>query len=255
MRHYSEDDLVLYYYGESRRQAAIDAHLRVCPPCRDVYHEVAGVLDVLPVIEVPDRDERYGLDVWQRIRHQLTARELPWWGVWRPVGVAVWVAALLIVAFLAGRQWPARPGEPPRAAAGLPPEASERIRLAAISDHFDRSERVLLDLVNAPALENAEGESVDVSVQQAWAGELIDASRLYRDASRRAGDEGIAGVLDDLERSLLEIVHGPSMLTPAELAAMRLRLDATALLFKVRVLSSQLRERELATSSTIDKTT
>jgi hypothetical protein len=36
---------------------------------------------------------------------------------------------------------------------------------------------------------------------------------------------------------------------------MRLRLDATALLFKVRVLSSQLRERELATSSTIDKTT
>ena len=35
-------------------------------------------------------------------------------------------------------------------------------------------------------------------------------------------------------------------LSPAELATVRARLDAAALLFKVRVLSNQLRERETA---------
>ena len=51
-------------------------------------------------------------------------------------------------------------------------------------------------------------------------------------------------MLDELERSLLEIVHGPSTLTPAELQALRVRLDAAALLFKVRVLHDELRGRE-----------
>jgi hypothetical protein len=250
MRHYSEDDLVLYHYGESRHQAAIDAHVERCTECADLCRDIAGMLDGLPDIEIPERGERYGLEVWQRIRHQLPPRELPWWAAWRHVGVAASMAALAVAAFLAGQQWPAPPDEPPRpAAAGLPPEASERIRLAAIGDHLDRAERVLVDLMNA------HGGPVDVSAQQAWAGELIDASRLYRAASRRVGDEGTVGVLDDLERSLLELVHGPSRLTPAELAAMQLRLDAAALLFKVRVLSSQLREQELATSPTPDRTT
>jgi hypothetical protein len=36
------------------------------------------------------------------------------------------------------------------------------------------------------------------------------------------------------------------MLTAAELEQLRLRLDAAALLFKVRVLSEEMRERELA---------
>ncbi len=118
-------------------------------------------------------------------------------------------------------------------------DAGERVRLAAISDHFEQSERVLLDIINA------DGQSVDVSEQQAWAADLIDSGRLYRHAAERAGDGTAAGLLDELERHLLEIVHGPSTLTPAELGAVRARLDAAALLFKVRVMAHELREREL----------
>jgi len=84
------------------------------------------------------------------------------------------------------------------------------------------------------------------AITSVWAADLIDANRLYRAAASRAGDAMIADVLDDLERRLLEIVHGPSNPTLAQLNQLRLRLDAATLLFKVRVLHDELRERETA---------
>jgi hypothetical protein len=123
------------------------------------------------------------------------------------------------------------------------PNAGERVRLAAVSDHLEESERVLLDFVNAYGTAD---QPADVSWQQQWAADLISANRLYRDASTAAGDDTVATVLDELERNLLELVHGPATLTPQQLDQVRLRLDAAALLFRVRVLSEELRERELA---------
>ena len=51
-------------------------------------------------------------------------------------------------------------------------------------------------------------------------------------------------MLDELERSLLEIVHSPSQISAADLEQIRRRIDAAALLFKVRVMSDELRQRE-----------
>ena len=51
-------------------------------------------------------------------------------------------------------------------------------------------------------------------------------------------------MLDELERSLLEIVHTPSRATAAHLEEIRRRIDAASLLFKVRVLGDELRQRE-----------
>jgi hypothetical protein len=246
MRHYSEDELVLYHYGESRKAVDIDEHLQTCPACSATYRSIAETLAAVGQPAVPERDDRYGLEVWQSIRHRLPVQDSPWWMVWYRPALAAGLAVLILAAFGAGRFWSRQsPGPPvPMQAADLAAEGSERVRLAAIGDHLEESERVLLDLVNA------EGPHVDVSGRQAWASDLIDANRLYRQAAERAGDQGVANVLDELERNLLEIVHGPSTLTPAELEAVRVRLDAAALLFKVRVLSDELRERELAPSQT-----
>src|SRR5581483_4455738 len=115
-----------------------------------------------------------------------------------------------------------------------------RARRAAIGDHLERSEGVLLDVINS------NGDRVDLSTAQAWAADLIESNRLYRHTAAHAGDSLVASVLDDLERSLLEIVHGPSVATAAQLEAMRSRLDAAALLFKVRMLADELHEQELA---------
>jgi hypothetical protein len=247
MKHFTDDELILYFYGETRRAGQIDRHLSECPECAAMYRDIAGTLTLVATPDTPERGEHYGEEVWQRIRQQLPEQEqIGWfaWMNWHRAALAA-SAALLVVAAGAGRIWTAHRG--PAAAApavtiaqAAPADASERVRLAAIGDHLEQSERVLLDVANA------QGKSIDVSRQQAWAASLIDANRLYRDAAAHAGDQDVAALLDELERSLLDIVHGPSTLTPAELDRALARLDATTLLFKIRVLSDELRERELA---------
>ncbi|OFW18153.1 MAG: hypothetical protein A3H97_00815 [Acidobacteria bacterium RIFCSPLOWO2_02_FULL_65_29] len=239
--HYSEDELILYHYGEARRRERIDEHLNTCDACAAAYREIAGTLALVADVDVPERDDRYGLEVWQRIRHDLPVQEPPWWMAWYRPTLASGLALFITAAFVAGRYWPdGAPAAPVTQSDTTSPDAGARVLSLAIGDHLDESERVLLDFVNAS------GDRVDVSGQQAWAADLVDANRLYRDAAERAGDDTIAGVLDELERNLLEIVHGPSTMTPAEFETVRARLDAAALLFKVRVLSGELRERDLA---------
>jgi hypothetical protein len=243
MTHHSEDDLVLYYYGEGRRRLDIERHLDGCPECSAVYRSIAGTLRLVPVPDVPERDDSYSLEVWQRLRPRLPDQDGPSWRAWIGWNWASMTAsaiAIALVAFVAGRTWPQTDRTVP---AGQPAEvadAAQRVRLAAIADHLERSERVLLDLVNA------EGQAVDLTDQQVWAADLIDSNRLYREAATRAGDTLVANVLDELERSLLEIVHGPSQPMAAELDDVRARVDAAALLFRVRILADELYERETA---------
>jgi hypothetical protein len=122
-------------------------------------------------------------------------------------------------------------------------DAGERVRLAAVGDHLEQTERVLLEIVNASSTVE---QPADLTSQQEWAADLIAASRLYRDASAAAGDAAVTLILDELERNLLDIVNGPGSLTPPQLEQLRMRLDAAALLFRVRVLHDELRQRELA---------
>lgn len=248
MTHYTEDDLILYYYGEARRRADIEQHLGACGACAATYRQIAGTLSLVTAPAVPDRDDRYGLEVWQRIRHQLPLQDAPSWRAWfkgdrfAMAGLAAALCIVVVAAFVAGRFWQrGDAGRPTGAqASDVSNDASTRVRLAAIGDHLERSERVLLDVVNA------RGTRIDVSDAQTWAADLVDANRLYRQAAIRDGDTMVADVLDELERNLLELVHGPSTLTPAQLDQLRVRLDAAALLFKVRVLHDELRERETA---------
>jgi len=244
--HPGEDDLVLHFYGESSHPAAIDAHLAVCGACKAEYDAMAGALTMVGTPATPERGDLYGLEVWQRVRPLLPAPD-PWSRFlnfrWSTMTMGAAVVVFAMAAFVAGRYWPSTTDRPAfvRVQAPRPGNGDgERARTDAIIDHLERSERVLLDLANA------DGAGADVREEQAWAADLVDANRLYREAAAQAGETGTALVLDDLERSLLDIVHAPSTLTPAGLAEVRARLDAAALLFKVRVLSNELRERDTA---------
>jgi hypothetical protein len=252
VKHYGEDDLTLYYYGEGRRRADIERHLDDCAPCASLYREIAGTLAMIAAPEVPERGDQYGLEVWQRIRHKLPEQDAPWWTTLvraDRLAFAAAAAALLFAAFVAGRAWQRQaeaPGAPQVAgdvpAAGSAPAAADvrqRILLTSVADHLDKSERVLTDIMNAPDRGN-------ISTAQQWAEDLIDASRLYRQDAVDAGEQSVADVLDDLERSLLEIVHSPSTVRAADLDQIRKRIDAATLLFKVRVMSDELRRRDQA---------
>jgi hypothetical protein len=67
---------------------------------------------------------------------------------------------------------------------------------------------------------------------------------MYRQTAAHTGDTAMAGVLDELERVLLDIAHSPSELTPEELGKFRDRLEAEGILFKIRVLGSNVRNQE-----------
>jgi hypothetical protein len=244
MKHFSEDELALYFYGESRRPGQIDRHLGECAECAATYKDIAGTLALVGTPETPARDDDYGEEVWQRIRQHLPEQEsIGWfaWARWHWAPLAACAAALIAIvaatSVMATRHRMAPPSPSNAVAEVRGPDVSARVRLAAIGDHLDQSERVLMDVVNA------EGPSINVSSQQDLAASLVDANRFYREAAAHAGDDDVAALLDELERSLLEIVHGPSTLNAAELNRAIRRLDATALLFRIRVLSDELRER------------
>jgi hypothetical protein len=253
MRHYDEQALILHYYGEDRRAGgAVDRHLEECAACATEYRNICATLGLARDPDAPTRGERYGLEVWQSIRHRLPEREASaWraWITWRPMALGVAAALLVAAAFVAGRlSTPAAPSPGP--APSVTADAGRlRVMRAAISDHLERSERVLVDLANA------RGPRVNISDEQAWAADLVDSNRLYREAALQAGDRSTAAVLDDLERSLLDVVHGPSTLTAEDLDHLRARLDAAALLFKLRILHDDLRERQAPPASQGKKTT
>jgi len=248
--HYSEEDLILYYYEERARSGAVQRHLDGCAQCAAAYRGIASTLELVTTPDAPGRGEQYGLEVWQRIRHQLPEQEMPWWSAWLRIdrlAIAGGVAAVCLAAFAAGRSWPARHAPVPVAdqAAAPGPQTSvasdddgrQRILLTTVADHLDRSERVLTDIMNTPA-------GGDISSEQRWAEDLVAASRLYRQDAVDAGEQSVALVLDELERSLLEIIHTPSRVKAARLDEIRRRIDAASLLFKVRVLGDELRQRE-----------
>ena len=258
--HYSEEDLTLYYYGEARRRDAIARHLDGCSACAAVYREISGTLAMIAPPEAPERGDQYGLEVWQRIRHKLPERPEPWWAVLfrrDRLAFAAAVAMLVVAAFAAGRVWPRQPaGVAPsgavQTASGLPGsiaagDTRQRILLTSVADHLDRSERVLTDVMNAP-------DRSDISGAQRWADDLLTTSRLYRQDAVDAGEQSVAMVLDDLERNLLEIVNRPSKISAADLEQIRRRIDAAALLFKVRVMSDELRRREDAPDRSTPRT-
>jgi hypothetical protein len=244
VKHYTEEDLILYYYNESGRRRDIEVHLDQCESCGAAFRALAGTLKLIETPETPERGDQYGLEVWQRIRHGLPEQEVAWWSMWlRADRLAV------AGAFVTGRWWSSPDTAPTpvavnrlAAAPAASDDSRQRILLSSVAEHFDRSERVLTDIMNAPA-----GE--DISAEQRWAEDLVVTSRLYRQDAVDAGEHSVALVLDELERNLLEVVHSPSKVTTAHLDDVRKRIDAASLLFKVRVLGDELRQRELTAPS------
>jgi len=240
MKHLEEADLVLYRYGEPCDRAAIEHHLAECEACQASFAALQRVLAAVEAAPVPERHEAYGSTVWHRIQgrlHPARPDALDWAGWLRPrrwmLGGAM--VALLVAAFLAGRYWPSRPAPP---IAENPAEVRERVLLVAVGDHLERSQFVLLEFLNAPPQ-----DMVDISAEQKRADDLVAASRLYRQTAAAAGEAGVAAVLEDLERVLLEIARSPSTLSARDWEELRRRIEAQGILFQVRVVGSQVRER------------
>ena len=191
---------------------------RVQPSAAAHYGALQRVLNVVDTLPVPERGGEYGgARSGGASKRRLPAprraglwrvgspgagrrRRRPWPGCW-------------LLAFLAGRfsQPAMRAGRPALTAAD--PQAGERVLLVAVGDYLERSQMVLIELANA----NPKGP-LDISAEQERAADLVGESRLYRQTAAAHRRRRMAGVLDDLDRVLVEIAHAPSRLSAAGIA-------------------------------------
>jgi hypothetical protein len=245
--HLNDDDLVLHYYGEmpADEEARTAAHLASCGACQQNYtglQRVMAFVDSAPGVEPAEGFERIA---WARLEPALpTSRRGGWssWFVLSPASLALAAGVLLLIgaSFMAGRL--TRGTNPGAGTAQSAEKVRERILLVDLGEHLDRSQMVLVELVSAG---DTEGD-VDISLEQSRAEQLVAANRLYRQTAASTGDAAMASVLDDLERVLVDLAAGPKTVSQEDLDLVRRRILSKELLFKVRVVSSQVRQRQKA---------
>ena len=143
-------------------------------------------------------------------------------------------ALLVIAAFVAGQFSSAPPAAIQTAATQEP--VRERVLLVDLGDHLDRTETALVEFVSG-----TDGRTLGPG--RARVQDLVAANRLYRRTALASGDQGVADVLDELERALIEIAGTAPEASTDDLDVMRRRIDTRGLLFKVRVMRNQLQER------------
>jgi hypothetical protein len=259
--HPHEDDLVLHYYGELRGPAAglLERHLRECGSCRESFSRLEQVLRAVDEAPIPEPAADFERAVWTKLRPGLRAIQparpsapgirhsafgLPRWAF------AGGIAAVVIIAFLAGALWrQTRPQEQQAAVVQKPPvggentgaaaDLRERLLLAVVGEHLDRTELVLVELLNAHGT-----GLVDISAEQERAQDLVSENRLYRQTAQSVGNLPIVSLLNQLDLILTEVAGGPSALPAADLDAMRRRIEGQNLLFKVQVVRSALGAQE-----------
>ena len=248
MNHLTQEEIVMSYYAEAE-SAAYREHLAGCDECQAELGRVAAVLDRVSTLEVPEPDADYESRVWQRLSWRLRGEK-------KRVQRAQWTkwlaaAAVFALAFFAGLQWNrwSRGNEPaPQIASGKTVPAAttvastqkqrDRILLVVVSDHFDQSERILIELSNL----NPE-EGMDISAERERAETLLASNRLYRRTAEDRGQETVATLLDELEPVLLQIAHTPSQASAEELRAIQKRVEAKGLVFKLRVVRANVTPR------------
>ena len=237
-KHCSDEELLLEYYGERPESTA---HLSTCAECGARFHELKTMLNGI-TLEPPNRGEHYGLEVWQAIRHRLPSRQPRWHSLLTPQwGLAAAAALLLAVGFTAGRVWQPEQMTPATNVANVSTAAADeearlRVVLQDVNDHFDRSDGVLAEVMNAAG----PGE---LSAERLRAADLVAASRLYRQNAVAINEPALAAILEEVEHVLLDIVHQPAQATAADLDEIRRRIDSAGLLFKVRVMTNELQHR------------
>jgi hypothetical protein len=245
--HLEDDELVLHYYGEmtGADEGRASAHLAACRTCHANYRGLQRVLAAVDQAAVagPEPPDGFERTVWARLAPHLT-REVSGWFSWLVLSPArlVWIAAVVVLvagAYFAGRLAPRAIDDGPISESTGAEQVRERILLVDLGDHLDRSQMVLVELASAD-----DRGTVDISGERARAEELVAANRLYRQTAAATGDAAIIDLLDDLDRVLVDIAASPEHLSSRGLAEVQRRIETDGLLFKVRVVSSEVRERQ-----------
>lgn len=238
MNHLSEEQIVLHYYGDADDEPQVRQHLAECSACRAEFERLQSLLGIVPPTEVPEPASFFEEKMWLNLRDRLPEKPSAaksFWAAGRKWALAGVMAMLLVGAFLAGRFWPGRPRQIVQV--NTPAADPQRVVLVAVGDHLERSQMLLVEIMNAD-----DKSALDESTQL-QARDLLNSNRLYRVSAQQAGDPKIAHLLDQLGRVLAEIANSPAQSSETDLREIRSRIQSDGLLFKVRVVGSEVNSR------------
>jgi hypothetical protein len=249
MKHLSEEELIEQYYSKGEGAAATRQHLKACAECAEAYAALGSDLAEMEFAEPPARDASYGERVWESLSRSLPAyeaRKRSWLrgGLGMGLSYAAACALLVVGAFFAGRLWEQRQTQ---TTAAIHPQQTqqpvaqpqERVVVVVLSDHLDRSERLLVELKHADA-DSAEM----VSPLRDEARGLLAANRICRQNAEKIDDPALTTALDRLDHVLGELANQPGGLNSATIARLQEEMNANGLLFEVRVLRSRIPDQQ-----------
>jgi hypothetical protein len=239
MKHLTEEELIERYYGEDEADAAL--HLEGCRECAATYAALQADLAEIGTVEPPLRDDVYGEQIWSSLSqllptyssHRQTRLRI---GLWLSLSAATACAILVAAAFYAGRVWEHRQIHPTVANSPKPPE--HRVVVVLLSDHLDRSERLLVQLKHIDA-----DDTEMIPTLRDEARRLLAANRTYQEHAEEKRDPATTEALDHLNRLLTEFANQPDDLDAAAITRLQHQMEADGLLFEVRVLRSRLPDR------------
>jgi hypothetical protein len=249
MTHLNAEELIAHLYGYSDKRK----HLDDCPECSKAYAALKNDMAEMRFSEPPEPDAAYEARVWASLAPALVSYQKPqraWLGSgWRRgLSFALAFALLIACAFLGGRLWERNQTHPTTGVAANqatqpvkqtgPPE---RIVVVVLSDHLDRSERLLVELKHASA------ESAGLaSPLRDEARTLLVANRICQKKTSTDDDPRLASALERLNHLLEELANQSGDSNPEALTRLQKEINVDGLLFEVRVLRSGLPERPTA---------
>ena len=236
MNHYTEEELILFYYKESDHGAEIKKHLAVCDRCREVHGAIEKDLTAIGNLPFPATGSDYSRQVWEAIEPRLDAKPIavpaPYSRSWRvPMAAAASLILVVMSLWIAYRTGVQRGGET------IDQEIRRQALMTAVSMHFQSSERLLVDFSNLDRK-----RSIDLTGPQKRAASLVSTNRLYRRTADLHGESELSTLLEELERVLLDIANAPGRITPTEFTTLWSRVERSGLLIKMRLQEAGARE-------------
>lgn len=233
MNHLDREDLILLHYGETASPGARE-HLFGCAECRREAELLRRVLDAVDV-EAPELAPAWEEQLWNRLRWRLERRRTSW------IGWTAAAAALVVVAFLAGRSFMPKAAAPQPVAlqaAKSTAEGRERVLLVVLGDHLSRSERVFTEVKNAST------DAPVVMADRDTLEDLVRKNRLYLEAAQASGQTSLANTLEQMQPLLLELARAPENPSADDIRTLQKRIEKRGTILELRVAGEEIRQRQ-----------
>ena len=251
MKHITDEDLTLLFYGE-HDDPALATTVAESSELSSRFEDLSTELRMADNFVPPHRDDSYGAEVWQQLSPKLSDESgtadnplQSWFKIFsQPRFSLTGALSFVLVAALAftlGRNGGETPGIDPGQLINTPAMAlegldSNRLLSHSVSTHLEQVNVVLTQFVNS---------SESSAYESGHATDMLVANRLYRQAAVSQGKHQLAAFLADLEPLLIEMAYEAQLGSTTSRERMQQEVK-NGLLFRVRVMNNQLKKPEVS---------